>query len=126
MTLVVREIGRVILSFSSQSHTRDLGGDFGWSLVGAHEEGGSVGPGVAAGRSLKLVVESAEADQVILLRLGKSKVYQWLLVLSHVFSRPDSSSFGMKIAFVATYNGFSRCSQGMRHASATNVGHFGG
>lgn len=62
MTLVVGEVGRIILPFSSQIDPRDLGRDFGRSLVGAHEEGSTVGSGVAAGSCLELVLELAKVD----------------------------------------------------------------
>lgn len=65
VTLIVGEVGRIILTLSSLIDTRDLGRDLCWSLVGAHEEGSTVGSGVAAGSSLELVLESAYADQNI-------------------------------------------------------------
>lgn len=65
VTLIVGEIGRIILTLSSLIDTRDLGRDVCWSLVGAHEKGSTVGSGVAAGSSLELVLESAYADRNI-------------------------------------------------------------
>lgn len=77
MTLIVGKVGRIILPFSSQIDTRDLGRDFGGSLVGAHEEGSTVGSGVAAGSSLELVLELANADLTIGLCFGNPRVGHW-------------------------------------------------
>lgn len=78
MTLIVGEVGRIILSFSSQIDTRDLGRDFGRSLVGAHEEGSTIGSGVAAGSSLELILELANADPTIGLCFGNPRAGHWL------------------------------------------------
>ena len=40
---IVREVGRIILSFPTQIDARDLGRDVCWAFVGAHEVRGAVG-----------------------------------------------------------------------------------
>ena len=51
MTLIVGEVGRIILSFASPDDTSDFGCDLCWALVGTHEKRHTIRSRVATGSS---------------------------------------------------------------------------